>query len=102
AGGTNAAPGSAVNLVISTGAPVTVPVPNVVGLTQAAATTAITGAGLTLGAVTTANSTTVAIGSVISQNPAAATNAVTGSAVSLVVSLGARVPTVVGLTQAAA
>ena len=38
------------NLVVSSGATV----PNVVGLTQAAATTAITGAGLSVGTVTTA------------------------------------------------
>ena len=41
-------------------------------LTQAAATTAIGNAGLTVGAVTTASSTTVPAGSVISQNPVAA------------------------------
>ena len=45
------APGSAVNLVVSHGAaPVTVP--TVVGQTQAAASTAITGAGLVVGTVT--------------------------------------------------
>ena len=84
AGGTNAAPGSAVDLVVSLGAVV----PNVVGSTQAAATTAITGAGLTLGPVTTAVSLTVAAGNVISQNPVGGTNVTPGSAVALVVSLG--------------
>ena len=44
-----------------------VPVPNVVGDTQAAATTAITGAGLVVGTVTTALSTTVPAGDVISE-----------------------------------
>jgi len=60
----------------------------VVGQMQAAATSAITGAGLTLGAVTQQSSTTVASGSVISQNPAAGADAVSGSAVDLVVSTG--------------
>ena len=40
--------------------PPPVSVPNVVGLTQTAATTAITGAGLVVGTVTTAPSSTVA------------------------------------------
>ncbi len=77
-------------------------VPNVVGSTQAAATTAITGAGLSVGTVTTATSTTVAIGKVISQNPASGASVAPGSAVNLVVSSGTTVPNVVGLTQAAA
>ena len=46
-----------------------VAVPNVVGLTQAAATTSITGTGLTVGTVTTASSATVQTGSVISESP---------------------------------
>ena len=79
--------------------------PNVVGQTQAAATSAITGAGLTLGTVTTASSTTVPSGTVISQNPAAGTQVAAGSAVALVVSSGppqVATPNVVGQTQAAA
>ena len=50
-----------------------VSVPNVVGDTQAAATTAITGAGLVVGTVTTASSTTVPPGDVISESPVAGT-----------------------------
>jgi hypothetical protein len=73
-----------------------VPVPNVVGDTQAAASTAITGAGLVVGSVTTASSSTVASGDVISESPAAGTSVVTGSAVNLVVSVGP--PTVVSLS----
>ena len=46
-------------------------VPDVVGLTQAAATSAISSAGLNVGNVTTGSSSTVAAGSVISQNPSA-------------------------------
>src|SRR5262249_52930949 len=79
--------GSAVALVVSSGPP-QVAVPNVVGLTQAAATTAITNANLVLGTVTTQSSTTVPAGSVISQNPTAGTQIVIGSAVALVVSSG--------------
>ena len=82
-----------------------VSVPNVVGLTQAAATTAVTGAGLTVGTVTTQSSSTVPAGSVISQNPTSGTSVAPGTAVNLVVSSGpapVSVPNVVGLTQAAA
>src|SRR6266446_9596210 len=83
----------------------TVPVPNVVGQMQAAATSAIIGAGLTLGAVTLQSSSTVAAGSVISENPAAGTKVASGSAVSLIVSSGpsqVAVANVVGQMQAAA
>ncbi|MGD1063625.1 MAG: PASTA domain-containing protein, partial [Terracidiphilus sp.] len=79
--------GSAVNLVVSTG-PAQVTVPNVVGVSQAVATTAITGAGLVVGTVSTASSSTVASGDVISENPSAGTSASLGSAVNLVVSTG--------------
>jgi hypothetical protein len=83
------APGSAVALLISLGpAPATVTVPDVVNLTQAKASTAITGAGHTVGAITNANSATVPAGSVISENPASGTLVASGSAVALVVSLG--------------
>jgi len=66
-------------------------VPNVAGLAQAAATTAISTAGLVVGTVTTAASSTVSIGSVISQNPGPGTVIAPGSsaAVSLVISTGA-------------
>jgi len=82
-----------------------VSVPNVVGDSQAAATSAITGAGLVLGAVTQASSATVASGNVISETPAAGTSAASGSSVALVVSTGpapVSVPNVVGDTQTAA
>ncbi len=68
--------------------PPTVPVPNVVGQTQATATSAITGAGLTRGAVAHQSSSMVASGSVISESPAAGADVVRGSAVNLVVSTG--------------
>src|SRR5712691_11266151 len=94
-----------VNLPVPGVPPPTVAVPNVVNATQAAATTTIAAAGLTLGPVTTASSATVPSGSVISQNPIAGTQLATGSAVALVVSSGAglrAVPNVVNATQAAA
>ena len=90
---------------LNVGSVVQVAVPNVVGLTQAAATTSITGAGLVLGTVTQQSSSTVAAGKVISETPSAGTQVNTGSAVNLVVSSGpaqVAVPNVVGLTQAAA
>ena len=104
AAGTQVTSGSTVALVVSSGLP-QVAVPNVVGLTQTAATTAITNAGLNLGAVTTASSTTVPSGSVIGQTPSAGTQVASGSAVALVVSSGpaqVTVPNVVGLAQTAA
>ena len=52
--GTNVAPGSAVTIVVSLGA--LVPVPDVAGLSQANADTAIVGAGLVVGSVITTNS----------------------------------------------
>ena len=85
AASTNVASGSAVNLVVSTG-PMQVAVPNVVGQTQAAATTAITGAGLVVGTLTWQSSSTVASGYVISESPAGGANVASGSAVNLAVS----------------
>lgn len=65
-----------------------VAVPNVVGETQAAATTDITNAGLVLGTVTSQYSDSVAAGLVISQLPTAGTLVSLGSSVSIVLSLG--------------
>ena len=87
AAGTDVVINTAVALVVSSGLP-HVAVPNVVTLTQAAATSALTAASLTVGTVTTASSLTVPAGSVISQNPAAATDVVINTAVALVVSSG--------------
>jgi VWFA-related protein len=80
--------GASVSLVVSLG-PTTVAVPNVVGQTQADATTTLTNAQLVLGTVTQQSSTTVASGSVISQTPVAGTTVQQGAAVSIVVSTGA-------------
>ncbi|HTS11528.1 MAG TPA: FG-GAP-like repeat-containing protein [Candidatus Limnocylindrales bacterium] len=68
--------------------PQQVTVPNVVGDAEAAATTAITSAGLVVGNVTHSSSNTVPSGDVISQNPLAGTQAGSGSAVDLVISTG--------------
>lgn len=102
--GTSVAQGSAVNLVVSTGpAATTVTTPDVVGLAQGVAQSAITAAGLVVGTVTSSNSATVPVGDIISQNPVAGTTVALGSAVDLVVSLGTATvitPDVVGLAQA--
>ncbi len=70
------------------GSAVDVAVPNVVGLTQAAATAAITSAGLAQGTVSTAYSNVVPSGSVTDSNPAAGTQVIPGSTVRLLVSTG--------------
>lgn len=102
--GTSVELGTAVDLVVSLG-PVTVPVPNVIGLSQANAEAAILAASLAVGVIDTQNSATVPAGNVINQSPGAGSDAEPGTAVNLVVSLGplqVTVPDVVGLTQAAA
>jgi beta-lactam-binding protein with PASTA domain len=86
AAGTQVTSGTAVALVVSSGPP-KVAVPNVVGLAQAAAATAITDAGLIVGAVSTATSP-VAAGVVLAQNPAAGANVLASSAVDVLVSSG--------------
>ena len=72
----------------NTSGPATVTVPDVTGLTQAAAGTALLAMGLAVGTVTTANSDTVPVGLVISQLPTAGSTANVGDAVALTVSLG--------------
>ena len=69
-----------------------VAVPNVVGLTQTAATTALTSAGLTLGTVSSAANNVVPQGSVAASNPAAGAQVSVGSAVRLLVSTGQAPP----------
>ncbi len=63
-------------------------VPNVVGQTQSAAESAITGAHLTIGTETSDHSETIPAGQVIEQNPAAGAVVLPGSAVNLMISLG--------------
>jgi kumamolisin len=79
-------PSSVTTSVTINAAPVSVP--NVVGDTQSAATTAIKGAGLVVGTVTTQSSSTVPAGDVISQSPLAGASVAPATAVNLVVSSG--------------
>ena len=69
-------------------------VPNLTGLTQAQAQTALQQVNLALGPVTTGNSPTVAVNRVMSQNPLAGSGASAGTQVSVVITLGALVPDV--------
>jgi beta-lactam-binding protein with PASTA domain len=105
AAGTTVAQGKSILFYVSQG-PQMAKVPNVVGLTQANAGTAITSAGLTTGTITQAYSSTVASGNVISQSLASGTSVVLGTAVNLTVSMGPKpivyvtVPNVSGMTTA--
>jgi pimeloyl-ACP methyl ester carboxylesterase len=63
-------------------------VPDVRGMAQAAAETAISDASLTVGAIAEQSSNTVPDGNVISQQPAAGTSVTSGTAINLVVSTG--------------
>jgi len=98
-GGTTVATGSTVDIVVSLGSPV---VPTVVGMTQAAATSTITAATLTVGPLAWQYSDTVPAGLVISQSPVGGTPATVGMAVNMTISLGRPVPRVVGMTESAA
>ena len=104
AAGTTVELESAVNLTVSSGV-LKVSVPNLVGLTETAATAALASTQLIKGTVSQSNSDTVPAGQIISQTPAAGVSIAKGSAVSLVVSsglIGISVPNVVGMTEAAA
>ncbi|UCG58297.1 MAG: PASTA domain-containing protein, partial [Phycisphaerales bacterium] len=72
----------------------TVDVPDVVGMSQAAAATAIVGVGLSVGSQTQQYSDTVPEGHVISQDPAGGTAVPLGSSVALVISSGPEPDTV--------
>jgi len=103
--GTSVASCSSVALVVSSGPPPLVKIPNEVGHTQAAAVSALVGAELILGGVTQQASSSVAEGDVISQSPAGGSSAVAGTRVSLVISSGkpkVTIPSEVGDTQAVA
>jgi beta-lactam-binding protein with PASTA domain len=98
--GTQAKVGSPINIVVSGGQSL-VEVPNVVGMTQAAAESALAGAGLTASAQS-GNSATVAKGQVMTQAPAAGQRVPKNTSVGITVSQGpanATVPNVVGQTQ---
>ncbi len=107
AAGVSVALGTAINLTLSKG-PDRRTVPNVVGMTQSAAQSAIANVGLAVGVVTQVFSESVPMGQVISQDPAAGVSVVPGTPVNLTASKGPQggevtpVPNVVGMTQAAA
>jgi eukaryotic-like serine/threonine-protein kinase len=82
-----------------------VSVPSVVGSTTAAAESALTSAGLTVGTTTSAWSNTVAPGHVVSTDPTAGASLASGGTVDLVVSKGVQpktVPTLTGTSLGAA
>jgi hypothetical protein len=85
--GTSANPGTGIALTVSLGPPPVI-VPNVVNQAQAAASSALSAVGLTVGTVTFQASTTVGAGNVISQSPVGGTSVPSASAVNLVVSQG--------------
>jgi beta-lactam-binding protein with PASTA domain len=99
--GTIAASGGAVAVVLSKG-PQSPTVPNVVGMTQVQAQTALAAVGLALGTVTSEFSGTVAAGLVLGQMPLSGTAVPPGTAVAVILSKGPQtvtVPAVVGMTQ---
>ncbi len=104
--GTSVPVDSAVVLVVSSGKPLT-SVPDVVGQSQASATSALQGAGLNATSTTQATSGTPA-GNVVSESPASGTQVAPGSTVTIVVAKAppkqntAKVPDVNGDTPAAA
>lgn len=110
--GTSVSGGSAVSFVVSLGPP-EVTVPNLIGLTAAAAEAALSDVGLTTGAITGVTSDSVPIGDVATQSPAAGTEVTQGSAVAIgiafvspvfdidatVISQYANSPTIVALVE---
>src|SRR5260221_7406228 len=97
--GSMVAKGSTVRLFVSTGAG-RVKVPNVVGLSQTAATNQLQGLGFMVNQVAAPNSTQPS-GQVVGQDPPQGTAAAKGSTVTIRVSGGgANVPGVVGQSQA--
>jgi beta-lactam-binding protein with PASTA domain len=93
--GTSAKRGATVTITESTG-PVMISVPQVTGLTEAAAQAELRRAGLDPGAVTTAASTTIPVGVVISTNPVAGTTWPQPKPVTITVSAGPPLPNFVG------
>lgn len=99
-GGTTVRVGSSIDSVVSSGMRI---VPDVVGMTEADANSAITAVALVVGAITYEYSHTVAAGLVIRQDPLSGTTVPAGSSVDLVVSLGQPVvPYVVGMSESEA
>jgi serine/threonine-protein kinase len=93
AAGTQVKRGDLITYWVSSGKPQAT-VPDLSGMTQADAQTALTDAKLTLGNVTTEPSADVASGEVVRQDPAAGTKVAQGTAVNVVVSSGSPTPSV--------
>ena len=101
AGGTRATAGSAVDISES----ISATVPNVVNTVLATGESAITGAGLAVGSVTTASSLTVPGGYIISTSPVGGVRTTAGASVDILESSGpgtGTVPDVLNLSQALA
>jgi beta-lactam-binding protein with PASTA domain len=102
AGGTAADAGTTVTIVVSQGKNPNVTVPDVVGMTQDDATSALTAAGYKV-KVQTSYDEKVEKGLVVSQSPAGGTAADAGTTVTILVSQGKNptvtVPNVVGMTE---
>ncbi|HAN24191.1 MAG: serine/threonine-protein kinase [Microbacterium sp.] len=102
AAGTVSAQGATVVVYVSTGVPM-VPVPTLQGLSQDAATSVLTNAGLALGAVTQQDDPTAKSGTVLSASSAAGTNVPAGTSIALVVATGkVALPDLTGFTVSAA
>jgi eukaryotic-like serine/threonine-protein kinase len=99
--GSSAKRGTTVTIIESTG-PVMLGVPQVTGLTEAAAEAELRKAGLTPGPVSTAASTTIPVGVVISTNPVAGTSWPQRKPVGITVSAGPPLPNFVGQQFSAA
>jgi eukaryotic-like serine/threonine-protein kinase len=99
--GASAKRGTTVTIIESTG-PVMIGVPQVTGLTEAAAEAELRKAGLTPGPVTTAASNTIPVGVVISTNPVAGTSWPQPKPVGITVSAGPPLPNFVGQQFSAA
>ena len=85
--GSSVAPKTTITINISSG-PTQLTVPNLIGMTQAAAKAQLVQDGMTLGTVTTADSPTVAAGDVISSDPAGGATASSGGTVNISISSG--------------
>ncbi|HET7296253.1 MAG TPA: PASTA domain-containing protein [Gemmatimonadales bacterium] len=81
---TVSSPGAPVTIVVSRGAP-TIPVPDLLGMSQADARTRLEVDGLALGTVTRRRTSDANPGTVVGQKPAAATLAAPGTVVDIVV-----------------
>jgi eukaryotic-like serine/threonine-protein kinase len=93
--GSSAKRGAVVTMIVSTG-PVMINVPQVTGLTQAAAESALRKAGLKPGRVSSAASSTIGLGVVISTDPVVGTAWPQDKPVGLTVSAGPPLPNLVG------